>query len=201
MVSVTRRWWLLLSLSATLSLGLAAPLLKLRLDGDDIRVSAPHLKFLTGKPLERLKDGASVTFLAQLSLTTDVNALAIKRAVDRFIVSYDLWEEKFSVAKTGPDARSISHLSSSAAESWCLENLAVGIDSIPPDKPFWIKLEVRAEEPKDQASVVGESGINLTRLIEVFSNPARSQQPHWEAVAGPVRLLDLKKQGRGVRSG
>ena len=201
MVNVTRRWWLLVSLSATLSPGLAAPLLQVRRDGDDIRVSAPHLKFLTGKPLERLKDGASVTFLAQLSLSTDVNALAIKRAVDRFIVSYDLWEEKFSVAKTGPDARSISHLSSSAAESWCLENLAVGIDSMPPDKPFWIRLEVRAEEPKDQAWVVGESGINLTRLIEVFSNPARSQQPHWEAEAGPVRLQDLKKQGRGVRSG
>jgi len=201
MVNVTRRWWLLLSLGATLSLGLAAPSLQVRLDGDDIRVSAPHLKFLTGKPLERLKDGASVTFLAQLSLSTDVNALAVKRAVDRFIVSYDLWEEKFSVAKTGPDARSISHLSSSAAESWCLENLAVGIDSMPPDKPFWIRLEVRAEEPKDQAWVVGDSGINLTRLIEVFSNPARSQQAHWEAMAGPVRLQDLKKQGRGVRSG
>jgi hypothetical protein len=49
--------------------------------------------------------------------------------------------------------------------------------------------------------VVGESGINLTRLIEVFSNPARAQQMRWEAVAGPMRLMDLKRESRSSRSG
>jgi|SRR5579864_2281427 len=201
MGKVTRRWWLVASVSAPFTLGLSAQSLRVRLDGDDLRIQAPQLKFLHGKPLERLKDGASVVFLAQLSLSTEVNAPAIKRAVDRFVVSYDLWEERFSVTKTGSERRTVSHLSADAAESWCLDSLALGIVGIAPDKPFWVRLELRAEDPRDQAAVVGESGINLTRLIEIFSNPARATQPRWEAMAGPVRLADLRKESRSSRSG
>src|SRR5579863_6344523 len=188
MGNVTRRWWLLASCGAPFTLGMSAQSLGVRLDGDDIRFSAPQFKFLTGKPLERLKDGNAVVFLAQLSLSTEVNAPAIKRAVDRFIVSYDLWEEKFSVTKTGTEKRTAVNLSLSAAEAWCLDSLAIGIEGIAPDRPFWLRLEMRAEDPKDQAAVVGESGINLTRLIELFSSPPRALQPRWEAMAGPVRL-------------
>lgn len=198
---VTRRWWLWASVSAPVSLGLSAQSLRVRLDGDDLRIAAPQLKFLAGKPLERLKDGASVAFLAQLSLAAEANAPGVKRAVDRFVVSYDLWEEKFSVTRTGYERRTVSHLSSSAAEAWCLENLALGISGFPPDKPFWVRLELRAEDPKDPAGVVSETGINLTRLIEIFSSPARSLQPRWEALAGPLRLADLKREARGSRSG
>jgi hypothetical protein len=60
---------------------------------------------------------------------------------------------------------------------------------------------LRAEDARDQAGVVGDAGINLTRLIEIFSNPARAQQSRWEGIAGPVRLKDLKKERRGSRSG
>lgn len=201
MDKVTRRWWLMASFGAPLTLGLAAQSLEVRLDGDDLRIAAPQFHFLTGKSLEKLKDGASVAFLAQLSLSPEVNAPAIKRAVDRFIVSYDVWEEKFSVTQTGMERGKVTHLSSTAAEAWCLDRLAVGIEGIAPDKPFWIRLELRAEDPRDQAGVVGDAGINLTRLIEIFSNPARAQQSRWEAVAGPVRLMDLKRERRGSRSG
>jgi hypothetical protein len=62
-------------------------------------------------------------------------------------------------------------------------------------------LEMRAEDARDQAAVIGESGINLTRLIEVFSNPAHAQQMRWELTAGPVRLMELKRERRGTRSG
>jgi hypothetical protein len=196
MVAVTRRWWLLASVGAPMLRGLAAPALHLRLDGSDLRVTAPHLKFLTGKPLERLKDGASVAFLAQFSLAADANAAATRRAVERFVISYDLWEEKFSVAQTTRERHSISHLTAAAAEAWCLDRLALNVADIAPERPFWIRLELRAEDPKDQAAVVGEPGINLTRLIEVFSNPARALQPHWEATVGPVRLADLPRQTR-----
>jgi hypothetical protein len=87
MSKVTRRWWLMASFGAPVMLGLVAQSLGVRLDGDDIRIVAPQFHFLTGKSLEKLKDGASVAFLAQLSLSPEVNAPAIKRAVDRFIVS------------------------------------------------------------------------------------------------------------------
>jgi hypothetical protein len=201
MAKVTRRWWLVASLGAPFALGLSAQALGVRLDGDDLRVSAPQFRFLTGKPLEKLKDGASVVFLAQLSISNEVNAPAVKRAVDRFVVSYDLWEEKFSVTRTGVERGSASHLSSAAAEAWCLDHLAVGIGGVAPDKPFWVRLELRAEDARDQAGVVGDAGINLTRLIEIFSNPARAQQSRWEAITGPVRLMDLKRERRGSRSG
>ncbi len=201
MGEVTRRWWLMASLGASISLGVSAPSLGVRLDGDDLRIAAPQFHFLTGKPLEKLKDGASVVFLAQLSISTEVNAPAIKRAVDRFIVSYDVWEEKFSVTQTGVERGAVTHLSSAAAESWCLDHLVIGIDGVAPDKPFWVRLEMRAEDARDQAAVVGDAGINLTRLIEIFSNPARAQQLRWDAVAGPVRLADLKRESRGSRSG
>jgi hypothetical protein len=141
-----------------------------------------------------------VVFLSQLSISTEVNAPAIKRAVDRFVVSYDLWEEKFSVIESAERARA-SHLSSAAAEAWCLDHLAVGIGGLAPDKPIWVRLELRAEDARDQAGVVDDSGINLTRLIEVFSNPARATQMRWEAMAGPMRLADLKRETRSSRRG
>src|SRR5690242_15744642 len=145
MAKVTRRWWLVASFGAPFTLGLLAQALRVRLDGDDLRVSAPQFRFLTGKPLEKLKDGASVVFLAQLSISSEINAPAIKRAVDRFVVSYDLWEEKFSVTSTGIERGSASHLSSTAAEAWCLDHLAVGIVGVAPERPFWVRLELRGE--------------------------------------------------------
>jgi hypothetical protein len=193
MTPVTRRWWLLATLGAPVLKGLVAPALKLRLEGEDLRVGAPHFKFLTGKPLERLQDGAAVAFLAQFSLAAGSNGIAMRRAVDRFVVSYDLWEEKFSVTRTGRDRRTVSHLTSAAAEAWCLSSLALDTAGLAADRPFFVRLELRAEDPRDQAAVVGEPGINLTRLIEVFSNPARAQQARWEAEVGPVRLAELPR--------
>jgi hypothetical protein len=200
MTPVTRRWWLMMTVGAPLAKGFAAPALQLRLDGDELRISAPPFRFLQGKSLERLQDGSSVAFLAQLSLATDASAAASRRAVDRFVVSYDLWEEKFAVTRTGRERRTISHLTAAAAEAWCLDSLALNVAGLAPDRPFWLRLEFRAEEPKDQAAVVGEPGINLTRLIEVFSSPARAQQPRWEASVGPLRLTELPRQARISKS-
>ena len=54
MGKVTRRWWLVASLGAPLTLGLSAQALRVRLDGDDVRIAAPQFRFLSGKPLEKL---------------------------------------------------------------------------------------------------------------------------------------------------
>ena len=93
-----------------------------RLDGDTLYVSAPDLHFLTGKPLERLRDGREVTFIAQLSLSLDDNRTFIRRQPQRFIFSCDVWDpDKFSVAKLGGSPR--KGLSTAIAEAWCLESL------------------------------------------------------------------------------
>jgi len=180
---------------------MAASSLRITFDGDDLYVTLPQLHFLTGKPMERLKDGASIVFLTQLTLTTDNFLTYFRRAPERFVFSYDLWEEKFSVTKLGATQRTASGLSAAAAESWCLDNLVISATGLIPDRPFWLRFELRAADPKDEAAVLGEPGLNLTRLIEIFSRRPRAEQPHWSADAGPLRLGDLKRiNGRGRNS-
>ncbi len=184
-------------LAACLALGLqraaSAQSLAPRLDGELLRVSAPNLHFLAGKPLERLRNGAPVAFAAQLSLSLDAAHTVRKRVAGRFVVSYDLWEEKFSVSRPGNPPRSASRLTPAAAEVWCLDQLALPASSLGADQPFWLQLEVRAESPKESRNVVGEPGISLTRLIEIFSRPSRDPEARWIEPGGPFRLADLQR--------
>jgi hypothetical protein len=173
-----------------------------RLDGDYLRIALPHLDFLQGKPLDRLKDGASVAFIGQVTITTSPNSLnPVARSVARFALSYDIWEESFSITRFGQNRygqnfdarRSVSHLSEQAAESWCIDNLTLDRSQLPADKEFWVQLDLRTEDPRDQTGVVGDPGISITRLIEIFSRPARGAQSRWLSSTGPFRLADLKR--------
>ena len=130
---------------------------------------------------------------AKVSLcANEAGTSILSQAVDRFVVSYDIWEEKFSATRAGPPQRTISRLSVPAAEAWCLDERAPIPPSLTATRPFWIKLELRAEDPKESAAIVGEPGINLTRLVEIFSRPPRNQQQQrWQETAGPLRLQDL----------
>ena len=167
------------------------------LDGDYLRVSMPHLDFLKGKPLDRLKDGASVAFIGSVTITTSPNSLSpVAQSVARFALSYDIWEERFSITKIGqsPESRrTASHLSAQATETWCLDNLVIDRGLLPADKQFYVRLDLRAEDPKDQLGIIGDSGVNLTRLIEYLGRPPRSPQERWLFNSGPFRLEDLKK--------
>ena len=63
--------------------------------------------------------------------------------------------------------------------------LAISALGMAPDRPFWLRFELRAADPKDLADVVGESGISLSGLIEFFSRqPAR--RAALDARAGPL---------------
>jgi hypothetical protein len=172
-----------------------------RLDGDYLRINLPHLDFLKGKPIERLKDGVSVAFIGQLTIGTSPNNLTpIARTVARFALSYDIWEERFSVTKIGESRRSASHLSQQNVENWCIDNLMIDRSDLPSDKEFYVQLDLRAEDPRDQLGIIGDPGINLTRLIEILGRPPRSPQERWLFNSGPYRLADLKKtEVRGTR--
>lgn len=195
MTGVTRKWWLLLTICMPVALCISAQSLLVRLDGDLLHITAPQLQFLNGKPLERLHDGLTVAFLAQLTLSTDANATIRARSIARFALSYDIWEQRFSVTRLGAGRRSASNLSERQAEAWCLENLALDRSSLPPDRPFWVRLDLRAEDSLDQPGVVGEPGISLTRLVEIFSRPAREKQPHWVLDLGPLQVHELNAPG------
>ena len=123
------------------------------------------------------------------------------------MVSYDLWEEKFSVTRLSGMPRSASHLSAARRRGLVPgkhgRSAPAGLD---PQRQFWLRLELRAADPRDEAGVVGEPGINITRLIELFSRRPRAEQPQWTLDAGPLRLADLREAlaataGEGARSG
>jgi hypothetical protein len=173
--------------------------LDVRLANERIRVAAPRLRFVAGKPLERLRNGAPVPFAFQLAVSTDHWASVLDRDIERFVLSYDLWEERFSIAKMGHPRRSVSHLTARSAETWCVDDLSLAPGRIAERQSFWVRLEVRAENPAEQAELERQESVSLTRLIEIFSRRARGEQTRWVAEAGPVRLAALRQAAAGVR--
>ncbi len=175
--------------------------LSARLESDLLHVSAPNFSFLTGKPLERLKDGASVGFIAQLTVSRSPNyVMADARSIARFAVSYDIWDEHFSVTQITDhpeQKRSASHLSGPAAEAWCLEKLVINRAELPADRPFYVQLDMRVLDLRDQSGVIGDTGISISRMLQIFSQPVREKQAAWLLNSGPVRLEDLVKGMHG----
>jgi hypothetical protein len=164
-----------------------------RRSGDVIRVTAPRLHFITGKSLQRLHDGAIVPFDFQLSIAAGAKSNIVERAFERFTVSYDVWEEKFSVVRLRDFRKSAANLSANAAEAWCLENILARTAALPTDRALWARLEVRSAEPKEPSSYpYGDPGISITTLIGVFSRPPRPAQDHWAFDSAAFRLADLK---------
>ena len=58
------------------------------------------------------------------------------------------------------------------------------------NEPLWARLEIRAQDGKEAGLPFGrgnitDSGISLTSLIEIFSRPAATAQPHWTVETGP----------------
>jgi hypothetical protein len=188
------------TLSAPFAAALGAQQLELRLEaGNLVRITTPGFQFLKGKPLERLKSGSSVSFLGQLSISTDANRTIQQRALTRFALSYDIWEEKFyairySLSQVEEASRKSSPLTESAVQNWCLDSLAIDASRFALDQQIWIRLELRAEDVRDSSGLIGEPGISISRLIDLFSRPARQSQDHWQLDAGPFRLIDLKRK-------
>lgn len=176
----------------------------------ELRVTAPRFHFLSGAPVNRLRNGAAVPFDFQLSLAVDTRSNLFDRALERFVVSYDLWEEKYSVTKLWGagsirgasnsrtrERRSVSHLSAEGVENWCIDNVALSTSGLDPNRRVWVRLEVRTTDPRDGAPLVGESGISINRLIELFSHPPHSGQQRWTVESGPMRLADLRGRSGG----
>jgi hypothetical protein len=195
----TRRKLLLCLLPASgacLSTTLRAESIEPRLAGRQIHVVAPRLHFVAGKSLERLRNGTPVPFAVQLALSTDRWTSILQRDIERFVVSYDVWEEKFSVSKLGSPRKSVTHLSANATEAWCVEEMTVPPAGISDRQLFWLRLEVRAENPGDDLRVYTDEGVSLTRLVELFSRRARTEQTRWVTESGPFRLSDLAGTAR-----
>jgi hypothetical protein len=195
---ISRRSWLLAGLGAGVSGLRGADNLAVSFDGDNLRVAAPGLHFLVGKPLQRLKEAATVTYLSQLTLFGDAQGTVLKRSpIERLVVSYDLWQEKFSVTIPGGGKRSLPNATAAQAESWCLENLAISATGLPPAQPFWVRFDLRTSDRRDLGALVGDRGVSLGSLIDLFSRKASAGDLSWMRHDGPFRLLELPRTPRG----
>ena len=156
----------------------------------ELHITAPTLHFLMGKSLSRLHDGAAVPFDFQLVIAAGSKNNVVARSLERFTVSYDVWEEKFSVVRVSDFRKSGMRLSASSAESWCVDNIFIPAAQLPAGQQLWARLEIRSVESKE--NVATPTGINLTTLIEIFSRPSRPQQDRWSVESAPFQIASLK---------
>jgi hypothetical protein len=197
MISVTRRWWLLAIAGSPIVLGITAQALSVRMDKEYLRVSAPNLQFLDGKPLERLKNGNTVNYLGQLTVSAGADKAVQARSVVYFALSYDIWIERFKVTVLTAGMKGVpptvkNNLTREAAQAWCLEQLKVDLAHVPIDHPVWVRLEMRSEDPQETAGIIGEPGISISGLVAWFSRPVKDKEIHvWEEIS--LNLSDLRK--------
>ena len=154
-----------------------------------LHVQAPGFRFIDGELLARLNDGRSVRVEVALTVLAKPGAAAAAQRKQTCVLSYDLWEERFAVTLAEVPARSASHLSSTAAESWCVQQLDVPLSTLGPlarNLPFWIRLESRAvgDENADRA----EGGFTLRDLIDALSRRPKPGEVSRAIEAGPFRV-------------
>jgi hypothetical protein len=158
--------------------------------GDALRIRAPGFSFLKGDPLARLKDGRSVRVeLAAIVLPEPgKSAAATTRRI--FALSYDLWEERFAVTTVEKRPQSVSHLALGAAETWCVDQLAIPVNALGAlgrDLPFWLRLEYRFLE-EDASSDPVDTRYTLGALIDALSRRRKTDSSTHALEAGPFRL-------------
>jgi hypothetical protein len=199
-VGISRRGWLLAGLAIPLFRARAASKLNVEYDGDLLYPVAPSLHFLAGKVLDRLKDSADIqVFVSQLTLFYE-DGETLRQTRSRFVVSYSLWEENFNVTITGSTTRSREGLSQAEAEAWCLENAAISASGLAPDRPFRMRFELRSVQQRDLSRVMGDLGISLTSMIEIFSRKPGGGESYPPLETGLLRLRDLPRlSGRPAR--
>lgn len=192
---VSRRSWLLAGLTVPLSRAWELQQLQLRYDGDALHVSAPSLHFITGNPLKRMNDGDAVAYIANLSLLDDTRA-SVRHQRGRFVISYALWEERFSVSLLG--GSTANGLTATAAEAWCLEHLAINTAGLAADRYYWLRFDIGTVNASDLAAE-GIPGYRLSDVIKMLGRK-KTEQTQWGPFERRIRLADLPRiAARGPR--
>ncbi len=195
-----KTWWLVAAFISGFGLAMLAEDLALSWRNNYLEFSAPHMHFLAGKSLERLQHGVQVPFDFRISLYSGTKSHLLRELHERFLVSYDVWGETFSVVKTQTPRLIVTHLDALEAEAWCLKQMPMNPAGLDEKEKFWAQVQVRVP-PEKTANPFGrdsisESGINLTGLIDLFSRPPASAQPHWTLDTGPLTLEEVKRGNR-----
>src|SRR5436190_8055975 len=175
MRSRATRWALLAITVACAALALSPQGLIARWAGDRLQVTPIGLHFLTGKALDRLHEGAAVPFAFRLSLFNSPQPPPLQSSLARFIVSYDVWSEKFKIVLQSVGTRTaVTNLAPTAAEAWCVSQMGLSVINVPNDRDLWMRLEIRAEDPMPRAPIA-DAGLSLSSLVDVLTRPPRSE--------------------------
>ncbi len=199
---ISRRRWLLAGAALPLSLASAEEAITVFYDGETVRPVAPNLHFLSGKALERLKDADTVIYIANLLLLTLDRSEALNQTHGRFALSYDILEEKFKAVVTEPVTHSRPGMTSAQAEKWCLDALAIRTAGLAADRPFFLRLDMRAAGPKEPLDNIMANPVRA--MLDMVSRKAGPGEQHWGPFdSRPLRLSDLvhASAGQGARNG
>jgi hypothetical protein len=188
-------WWVLLAFVGGIATAMFAEELILRAQGNRIEFTAPRTHFVSGRLLARVRNAEQVALDFQATLAAGSPSNIVRTNTARFVISYDLWEERFAVNQVSPARKSSSHKTSSEAETWCLQQLSMtDLNGILPTQPLWAHVEIRAQAERDSKLFgISDDGIALTGLIELFSKPAKVNQQRWPLDAGPMTLEQMRR--------
>lgn len=162
--------------------------LNARSEGDRLRVVVDRVRFLTGDALRKLHDGVPVVYIFRLSAQTSRFGSTMTRSEFRFVISYDIFEERFQVSRVRPTGRVVSHLTAAAAEATFVESLELPTQSLG-SGTFWLRLEYQTEEPTGSDSPT----VSLGGLVEIFSRTTTKEPTRGVLESGPFRLSDLPR--------
>ena len=165
-----------------------------RLIDAKIAVSAPNLNFLQGKTLDRLRNGQSVSFDFQIQILDGAKPLA--RSLQRFVLSYDLWEESYSavqMSQTSPrlPIYSTARLKPEALAGWCLNRMALPFPAVDKTKLLTLHLEIRSSGTHITNPLRPQGTVDLGVLVELFSRPPDPRELRFTAQSQPFTLSTL----------
>jgi hypothetical protein len=159
--------------------------------GNAVAVRAADFDFIKGEPLAWLKDGRSVRVDLELDVLPGPGGAPAAQGRQTYVLSYDLWEERFAVTLAGPPSRSIAYLTAAAAENWCLEQLTLPVSALGRlgrDLPFWIRLGSRVLDADSAPADNGGGDFTIRGLVDALSRRRRVDPLTQSIEAGPFRL-------------
>jgi hypothetical protein len=159
--------------------------------GDHLSVTAPRWHFISSRTIEKLQNGSTIVCVLTLTLSPAHSRKQTFRA--KFVISYDLWEENYSISIIS-GGRKASRLTIAMAEAWCLENLPIPIRSIPERQVFSIKLDcfIQEDEYREEEKESGGGDPLFSELVDIFSRKKKEEPLRSDISGGPFRLEDLK---------
>lgn len=171
----------------------AADALRVELRGTDVLVGITRLNLVDGPVATRLRNGLPVAFDFHLALWSGSKSNLRRRAFERFVVSYDLWEERYAVTGLRKPRISATRLKPEEIGPWCLRNIKLTELDLSRDKQIWVRLDVNAADPKQSNEIFDDNGVSLVNLIETLSRPAKGDTRHWTFETGALQVAELRQ--------